>query len=99
MGGDGVITVDEFIKGVSILKGQSRSYDVIKIQREIEKLAMQVGAMQMGLGLMTDKPNGFLDQSPLDIKDAPIGSSEQHARCIHCGCGSSDCRELRHDAP
>merc|ERR1719150_1134220 len=34
--GDGLITIDEFLRGVTRLKGQSRSLDVIAIQHQIE---------------------------------------------------------------
>merc|ERR1712050_825969 len=49
--GDGLITAEEFVKGVGILKGQSRSIDVVKIQREIEKVHVHMRLLRNDLGL------------------------------------------------
>merc|ERR1711920_605943 len=49
--GDGLITVDEFVRGVGILKGQSRSIDVVRIQREVEKVHVHMKLLRKDLGL------------------------------------------------
>merc|ERR1712151_1199308 len=40
--GDGEVTYDEFIEGVSRLKGQARSLDMLATQNEIRKVGRQV---------------------------------------------------------
>jgi len=40
--GDGSITYDEFIQGVTRLRGQARGLDVVVLQRDIEKLRKEV---------------------------------------------------------
>jgi len=47
--GDGQITADEFLNGVTRLKGYSRAIDVITIQHDMEKIKKQLSALQQGL--------------------------------------------------
>eukprot|EP00928_Gymnodinium_smaydae_P041008 TRINITY_DN27771_c0_g1_i1.p1 TRINITY_DN27771_c0_g1~~TRINITY_DN27771_c0_g1_i1.p1 ORF type:complete len:600 (-),score=84.79 TRINITY_DN27771_c0_g1_i1:76-1728(-) len=47
--GDGMVTIDDFINGVNLLKGQSRNYDVIKIQREIQKVHGELQFLVTGI--------------------------------------------------
>merc|ERR1740123_1544127 len=46
--GDGLITVDDFMKGVTRLKGQSRSVDVIAIQRDVDGLRQDLRSLRSG---------------------------------------------------
>merc|ERR1712045_493036 len=47
--GDGLITVDDFMKGVTRLKGQSRSVDVIAIQHDVDSLRQEMHSVRLGL--------------------------------------------------
>merc|ERR1740139_1134225 len=50
--GDGCITVDDFMKGITRLKGQSRSVDVIAIQHDVDRLRHDLFALREGFETM-----------------------------------------------
>merc|ERR1711972_898395 len=47
--GDGQITADEFMKGITRLKGHSRAMDVIAIQHELDRVSKEISSIKLML--------------------------------------------------